>query len=218
VSYTPDDYVPISLANSAPLVFCAKNDFPADDGEQFIELLRENPRKYTYGGDGVGGTVHLAGERIFSKLGVGEHARIIPFGGAGETLKAFLGGHVDIYGGSFPPIIPHLAEGAMKCLLVTSAEHSLIAPDVTSLEDLGVPEVATPVWAGLIAPKGTPEDRIAVLGEAFSKAAQTEEYRDYMHQLGTEAVGSSAAEFGEYLRAEYDAMAAVVNDLGLAKQ
>jgi hypothetical protein len=39
-----------------------------------------------------------------------------------------------------------------------------------------------------------------------------------MHQLGTEAVGSSAAEFGEYLRAEYDAMAAVVNDLGLAKQ
>ena len=170
VPYKPDDYVPITLANSAPLVFCVKPDFPARDGKEFIELLRKNPGKYTYGGDGIGGTVHLAGERIFTKLGVSGNARIIPFNSAGETLQNFLGGHVDIYGGSFPPIMPHLKDKAMRCVLVTSAERSFVAPDVTALADLGIAGEATPVWGGLIAPKGTPADRIAVLEKAFSRS------------------------------------------------
>lgn len=218
VPYGPNDYVAISLSNSAPLVFCVKPDFPAKDGKEFIELLRKNPGKYTYGGDGVGGTVHLAGERIFSKLGISGRARIIPFTSAGETLKNFLGGHVDIYGGSFPPIMGHLKEKTMRCVLVTSAQRSFVAPDVTALTDLGIPAEATPVWAGLIAPKGTPAQRIAVLEKAFSEAARTQEYRDYMRTLGTEAVGSTAAEFKAYLDAEYKAMAQIVKNLGLVKK
>ncbi len=218
VPYKPDDYVPITLANSAPLVFCVKPDFPARDGKEFIELLRKNPGKYTYGGDGIGGTVHLAGERIFTKLGVSGNARIIPFNSAGETLQNFLGGHVDIYGGSFPPIMPHLKDKAMRCVLVTSAERSFVAPDVTALVDLGIPGEATPVWGGLIAPKGTPADRIAVLEKAFSDAARSQEYRDYMRGLGTEAVGSSAGQFKIFLDAEYSAMAQVVKNLGLVKK
>ena len=134
--------------------------------------------------------MHLAGERIFTKLGVSGNARIIPFNSAGETLKNFLGGHVDIYGGSFPPIMPYLKDKSMRCVLVTSAERSFVAPDVMALTDFGIAAEATPVWGGLIAPKGTPPERIAVLEKAFSEAARSQEYRDYMRTLGTEAVGS----------------------------
>ena len=218
VPYGPDDYVPISLSNSAPLVFCVKPDFPAKDGKEFIELLRKNPGKYTYGGDGIGGTVHLAGERIFTKLGVSGNARIIPFNSAGETLQNFLGGHVDIYGGSFPPIMPYLKDKSMRCVLVTSAERSFVAPDVMALTDFGIAAEATPVWGGLIAPKGTPPERIAVLEKAFSEAARSQEYRDYMRQLGTDAVGSNAAQFKEMLDTEYKAMDQVVKNLGLVRK
>jgi tripartite-type tricarboxylate transporter receptor subunit TctC len=191
VPYTSADYVPVSLSNSAPLVMCANKNFPAKDGKEFIAYLKEHPNKVTYGGDGIGGTVQLAVERIFHPLGV--KARLVPFQSAGETLKAFLGEQIDIYGGSFPPILPFLKEGSMKCLLLTSAERHFLVPEVMGTKDLGLRDVNTLVWAGVIAPKGTPADRIAILEKAFANAAKTQAYKDRMAQLGTNADGSTAA-------------------------
>lgn len=215
VPYKSDDYIPVSLSNSAPLVFCAKKDFPANNGKEFIDYLKANPNKVTYGGDGVGGTVQLAGERIFSPLGA--KARLIPFQSAGETLKNFLGDHIMIYGGSFPPILSHLKEGTMKCLLVTSAERHFFVPDVMGTKDLGLPGAGTTVWAGVIAPKGTPADRIAVLEKAFANAAKSKTYKDRMAQLGTNADGSNAAEFKKLIDDESEAMKKVIDQLGLKK-
>src|SRR5687767_12518616 len=81
VPYTLEDYLPITqLTGGTPFVFCAKLDFPAAGGKEFVELLRANPGKYTYGNDGVAGSVQLAAERAFGKLGV--RMRPVPFGGA----------------------------------------------------------------------------------------------------------------------------------------
>jgi tripartite-type tricarboxylate transporter receptor subunit TctC len=214
VPYTEKDYVPVSLSNIAPLVLCTKPDFPASDGKQFVEELKRNPGKYTYGGDGAGGTVQLAAESVFRPLGI--HARLIPFQSAGETLQNFLGGHVMIYGGSFPPIITYLKEGRMKCLLVTSAKRSPFAPDVSSTSDVGVPQADVSVWAGLIAPKGIPADRLALLEKAFGEGARTEKYRNFMAGLWTSAEGSTGADFQKLLAGETAAMKQVVAQLGLA--
>lgn len=216
VPYASDAYVAVSLSNSAPLVHCAKPDFPAKNGKEFIDYLKANPGKVTYGGDGVGGTVHLASEQIFQPLGA--KARLIPFQSAGETLQNFLGGHIDIYGGSFPPILTHLKEGRMKCLLVTAADRHFIAPDVFGTKDLGLPAVGTIVWAGLIAPKGTPADRITVLEKAFGEAARSPRYKEAMEKLGTKAEGSTAAEFKKLLDDKSAAMKQVVTALGLLKK
>lgn len=215
VPYQSDDYVPVTLSNSAPLVFCAKKDFPANNGKEFIEYLRANPNKVTYGGDGVGGTVHLASQRIFVPLGV--TARFVPFQSAGETLKNFLGDHVTIYGGSFPPILSHLKEGTMKCLLVTSTERHFFVPDVMAGKDLGLNDAGTLVWAGLIAPKGTPGDRIAILEKAFGEAARSKSYVDKLALLGTKADGSTAAEYRKLIETESAGMKAVIDRLGLKK-
>jgi tripartite-type tricarboxylate transporter receptor subunit TctC len=215
VPYTSEDYIPVSLSNSAPLVFCGKKDFPANNGKEFIDYLKANPSKVTYGGDGVGGTVHLAAERIFTPLGV--KARLVPFQSAGETLKNFLGEHIDIYGGSFPPILPYLKEGSMKCLLLTSAERHFLVPEVMATKDLGLRDINTLVWAGVIAPKGTPPDRIAFLEKAFATAARSQTYKERMAQLGTKADGSTAAEFKKLIDDESAGMKAIIQQLGLKK-
>lgn len=216
VPYTPDDYTPISQVMAHTLVFCARPEFPAATGKEFIETLRKSPGKFTYGNDGVGGTVHLAGERIFRVLGV--QLRPVPFGGAGETLRAALGGHVDIYGGSIPPILPHVKAGKAKCLLVTSRERAEVLPETASVTDVGAPQAATVSWRGIIAPKGLPADRLAILERAFRQAVQSEKFREFAVKEGGKAVGSTAAEFGELIRAEYQAFAQIVKDLGLGKQ
>jgi len=216
VQYTLDDYVPIVQITAAPIVFCTKPDFPANNGKEFIEALRKNPGKLTYGNDGVGGTVQLSGERIFRTQGV--QLRPVPFGGAGETLKAFLGGHVDIYGGSIPPILPHVKAGKAKCLLLTSRERSDALPQAASLSDLGASQAATVLWRGIIGPKGLPAERVAILEKAFRQGTQAPKFQEFAAKQGELAVGSSAAAFTELIRSEYQAFAQIVKDLGLGRK
>jgi len=214
--YTPNDYVTLTLADSAPTIFCTKKDFPANTGKEFIDYLKANPGKFTYGNDGVGGTLHLAAERIFSKVGV--KARPVPFAGAAETLKNFLGGHIDIYAGSMTPILPYLKDNTAKCLLVTTAKRVESIPQAASLTDIGVPEAQTVLWHGLIAPKGVPADRLAILENAFRQAARSDRFRQYMETRGIDVEASSGAEFRKLIDSEYAAMGEVMKTLGLAKQ
>jgi tripartite-type tricarboxylate transporter receptor subunit TctC len=214
--YSPNDYATLTLADSAATIFCTKPDFPANTGQEFIEQLKKSSGKYTYGNDGVGGTLHLAAERIFSK--VGAKARPVPFGGAGETLKSFLGGHIDIYAGSITPILPYVKDGSAKCLLVTTAKRVDAVPQAASLTDIGVPETQTVLWHGLIAPKGIPADRMALLEKTFRDAARSDKFRQYMQSRGIEIEASSAADFRKLIDTEYVAMGEVMKSLGLAKQ
>jgi len=214
--YAPSDYAAITLSTWAPTVLCVKAAFPAKDGKEFIEQLRKNPEKYTYGNDGVGGTLHLATERIFMKLGA--KARAVPFNGAGETLKAFLGDHIDIYGGSIAPVQPYLKDGSAKCLIVSAPERNAGVPGASSLTDLGIPEESTVLWRGVIAAKALPADRMAVLQKAFAEAAQSEKFRKFMESRGEEAKGTSSAEFRKLIDTEYDAIGKVMASIGLAKK
>ena len=68
VPYTPSDYIPVIQLSTAPYIFCVRPDFPANDGKSFMEELRKNPKKYTYGTDGLGGPAQLATERIFRRV------------------------------------------------------------------------------------------------------------------------------------------------------
>ena len=131
VPYTLDSYTPIIQVGSGSYVLCTAPDFPAANAKELIANLKQNPGKYTYGNDGVGNTMQLAAERIFRHFDV--KARPVPFGGAGETARNFLGGHVDFYGGSLPPILPHVAAGKAKCLMLTSAADNPAMPGASGL-------------------------------------------------------------------------------------
>ena len=217
VGYTLEDYTPVTqLTGGTPFVFCVKPDFPAANGKEFIELLRKNPDKFNYGNDGVAGGVQLAAERAFGRLGV--KARPVPFGGAGETVKNFLGGHVDIYGGTIPTILEHVRAGQAKCLLVTAAERTPVLPDTMSLGDLGIADTASELWRGIIAPKGLAADRRAALEKAFHEATQQRKFLDFEASRGESAIGGPGAEFGKIIKAEYEANAEIIKRLGLGKK
>ena len=216
VPYTLQDFVAISLADTAPSVLCTKPDFPANSGKEFLEAIRASPNKYTYGNDGVGGQLHLSTERIFARFGI--KARPVPFGGAGETLKNFLGGHVDIYAGSIPPVVPHVKAGTAKCLLLTSREKNAAVPQAVSLTELGIPDTATYLWHGIVGPKGIPPDRIAILEKAFIQAAKSDKFRQSMEARGVTVEGAGAAEFRKLIDTEFKAMGELATALGMAKK
>ncbi len=213
--YSPTDYVPVSLIDTVPTVLCVKAEFPASNAKELIEHMRSNPGKYTYGNDGVGAIIQLSFERIFLKMGV--KARPVPFGGAGETLKNYLGGHVNIYGGAITTILPYVKDGTTKCLLLTGPDRVASLPQASSLTELGIPEASTLTWHGVVAPKGLAPDRLALLEQTFQQAARSAKFREYMETRDLKVVASSGIEFRKLIDSEYVAMGQVIKAIGLGK-
>ena len=216
VPYTPNDYVPIIQLTSAPYVMCVHPEFPASEGKSFIEELRKNPDKYTYGDDGAGGPGQLATERIFRAMNV--RARDIPFKGAGETLVSFLGHHIDIYVGSVPPILQHAQAGNAKCVLLTSAERIAALPSASSLRDLGIPNEELILWRAVLAPKGTPPAKVAELEAVFEKAANEPATRKFLDDAGEQLLIRKGPALRQYIDKEYDALGKLVKALNLSPQ
>jgi tripartite-type tricarboxylate transporter receptor subunit TctC len=216
VPYTHEDYTPILMLSWSSYVLCASPAFPAETAEEMVAHLKSRPNAYTYGNDGVGGTMQLAAERIFRALGV--QVRPVPFGGAGETLKNFLGDHVDFYGGSIPPVLPHAKAGKAKCLLVTSAERNAALPSAAGLADLGIPETATVLWRAIIGPKGMPPDTVAIVEKAFRQAAQSEKFRTFLAQQGEELKLAGPDELKQIIVAEDTALGEVAAALKQAEK
>ena len=216
VPYTLADYIPVLQVSSAPYVMCVHPEFPASDGKALIAELQKNKDKYTYGNDGLGGPGHLGTARILRATNAS--ARDVPFKGAGETLQNFLGHHVDIYVGSIPPILPHLQAGKAKCLLVTSAERVAALPNAASLADIGIPNEETILWRAMIAPKGTPPERIAALESAFEKAANAPAAKKFLEDAGEQTAIKKGAALKRYIDAEHEAMAKLAKALNLAPQ
>ena len=216
VPYTPNDYVPIIQLTSAPYVMCVHPEFPASEGKSFIEELRKNPDKYTYGDDGLGGPGQLATERILRAMKV--RARDVPFKGAGETLVAFLGGHIDIYVGSVPPILQHAQQGKAKCVLLTSADRIAALPSASGLRDLGIPDEETILWRAVLAPKGTPPAKVAELEAVFEKAANAPATRKFLDDAGEQLLIRKGPALRQYIDKEYDALGKLAKALNLAPQ
>ncbi len=214
VPYSPNDYVPVIQMSSAPYVMCVHPEFPATDGGALIAEIKKNADKYTYGHDGAGGPGHLGTARILRALHAS--ARDIPFKGAGDTLTAFLGKHIDIYVGSIPPIREHERSGKAKCLLVTSADRIAALPNAWALRDLGIPNEETILWRALITPKGTPAARIAKLESAFEKAANSPTARKFLEDAGEQVAIKKGVALRKAIDDEYAAMGIVAKSLNLS--
>lgn len=213
VTYKPDDYIPVVSLSSAPFTLCVKPDFPANNGKELIDHLRANPGKVTYGTDGLGGPAHLGVARVLSATNT--TAQDVPFKGAGETITAFLGGHIDIYVGSVPPVIQHVKGGKAKCILVTSAERIPALPNTSSLKEIGLPDEETILWRAVLAPKGTPPARIAQLEAAFEKAGNTPATKKFLEDSGEVLLVRRGPALRQFIDKEYAAFAKVTQTLGM---
>jgi tripartite-type tricarboxylate transporter receptor subunit TctC len=212
-SYTPADYQIVAMTTEAPGVLCVQPGFPAKNAEEFLAELRNNPDKYTYGADGVGGFVQFATGRVFEAAGVRQ--RIIPYSGADQTVTAFISGTIDIYGGAIATILPFVAEGKAKCLLVTSSRRYAVLPEVQSLADVNLSQAQTLLWRGIIAPRDLPADRLEKLRDAFAKAALNPEFKMIAERRGEETWNISPDEAAKYVQNEYTQMERLAKQLRL---
>ena len=213
VPYTPNDYIPVIQLSTAPYIFCVHPDFPANDGKSFIEEVRKNPKKYTYGTDGLGGPAQLATERIFRAQNV--QAVDVPYKGAGETIIGFLSNQIDIYVGSIPPVIQHANIGKAKCLLVSSVNRNAQFPNASSLKDIGLAKEETLLWRIILAPKGTKPERLGQIVSAYSQAMKEPDTLRYLDEVGESSAVLTGKELQDKLNQEYAAFSLIAKSLNM---
>jgi tripartite-type tricarboxylate transporter receptor subunit TctC len=180
-----------------------------------MEELRKNPKKYTYGTDGLGGPAQLAAERIFRTQNI--QTVDVPYKGAGETIIGFLSNQIDIYVGSIPPVIQHANVGKAKCLLVSSVNRNAQFPNASSLKDLGLAKEETLLWRVILAPKDTKPERINQIVQAYSKAMKEPDTLRYLDEAGESSAVLTGKELQDKLTQEYAAFSQIVKSLNLAK-
>jgi tripartite-type tricarboxylate transporter receptor subunit TctC len=214
--YTLDDFEPMFIVGHAPFTICVRPDHPARSAQDLIGMIRARPAEsVSYGNEGVGGTMHLAAERLFRRLDL--RVQAVPFQGASQTLNAFMGGHIDLYGGSVAVVMNTARAGQARCLLLTSAEDHPAFPQASGLRALGIPEEETTIWWGMVAPRGVPADRLAALRAAFREAGASERFRQLLESQGVTARWQEGEEMGRAMRLEYEELGRVAQSIGLQR-
>jgi tripartite-type tricarboxylate transporter receptor subunit TctC len=215
VRYTLDQLEPLFVVGHVGFTLCVRRDSPIQDAAALLAAMRAAPGRFTYGTDGVGGNMHLAAERAFRRLGV--EATMVPFQGAAQTLTAFTGGHIDLYGGSIAVAMPAIRDGRARCLILTQREPHPAVPGGTGLAALGIPEEETLIWWGMLAPRGLSPERRAALLAAFEAAWRSERFQRQLALSGVVPEWRGPDAMARLIAEESAALGRVVQQLGIER-
>ncbi|MBS0338161.1 MAG: tripartite tricarboxylate transporter substrate binding protein [Proteobacteria bacterium] len=211
--YDPErDLSTISLMAYAPQILVVSPSVPVSSFKEFLEYLRANPGRLSYGSAGSGSASHLTMELLKSDAKV--FAVHIPYRGFPQAVTDMLGGNIQAMFAIAPILLPHIKSGKMRGLAVTAAKRSEQAPEIPSVAELGFPQLESLSWIGLLAPAKTPQDIVDRLAAETQRALREPEARKILSRQAFEVVASSPAEFRKFQHAEVEKWGKVIRATG----
>ena len=211
-AFTVDQFAPIALISADPTILVAPADKPWKTAKDFIEDAKKRPGQISFSSSGVYGTLHMAMELLSHAAGV--KLRHVPYGGAGPALTAILGGHVDALASGPAVVLPHIKSGKLRALAGWGDKRVAALPEVPTFRELGYADAEFYIWAGLFAPKGTPEPVLAKLRDTLRAAVAEPEFKSAMNKLETPIAFKQGAEFQKFFDADAKRLAEGVRKVG----
>jgi tripartite-type tricarboxylate transporter receptor subunit TctC len=214
VPYDPiKDFAPISLVAASPNIVVVNPSVPAKTLSELVQLIRDNPGKYSFAGPGVGSTPHLGGELF--RLAFGLDLVHVPFAGAGPAVQATVGGHTPIAFTALPSSLSAIQAGQLRALGIAAPKRSASMPDVPTFAEQGIKDQDAETLTGIVAPAGTPKEIVDLLYREIAKAVAQPEVKERLTTLGFDPVANTPDEFGARIRLEIDKWGKVVRDAKL---
>lgn len=214
VPYDPiTDFAPVTLVAASPNIVVVNPQVPAKTLPELIQLIKDNPGKYSFAGPGVGSTPHLGGElfRLAFKLDLVH----VPFTGAGPAVQATVGGHTPIAFTALPSSIAAVQAGQLRALGVAASERAASLPDVPTYAEQGVKDQDGDTLTGLVAPAGTPKEIVDLLYREIAKIVAEPDVKERLTALGFKPVANTPEQYGERIKLEIDKWGKVVHDAKL---
>ena len=211
-AFTVDQFAPIALISADPTVLVVPADKPWKSARDFIEDAKNRPGQISFSSSGIYGTLHMAMELLSHAAGI--KLRHVPHAGAGPALTAILGGHVDALASGPAVVLPHIKAGKLRALAGWGDKRVAALPDVPTFKELGYPDAEFYIWAGLFAPKATPEGVLTRLRSAVRDAVNDPDFKAAMDKLETPIAFKQGEEFQRFFDADARRLADGVRKVG----
>ena len=203
------DFTPIIHVGNAPSIMLVPNSSPAKTVKEWIELARKNPGKLNYASSGNGTIVHLTTELFKTQAGL--FILHIPYKGTALAIPDLITGNLDVLFDSLPTGLPHVREGRLRALGVTSGKRTPLAPDLPAIAEV-LPGFESNTWFGLYGPKGLPADIQVKINTAMNLALADADIKDRLARLGIEPVGGTSPQFAAMATADKDKWKRIITD------
>ena len=207
------DFAPVTLAVTAPNLLLVHPSFPATSVKALIALAKAKPGEYNYAAGSIGAASHLSGE-LFKSMAGADIVRV-PFRGTAPALNALLGGQVQMMFAGAGSAVPHVLSGRLRALAVTSAQPSVLFPDLPTIASSGLPGYELETNTGMFAPAATPVAIINRLQAEIARALHQPEVKQRLAAAGIEPVANTPAEFTAKVKAEIARLGKVVKEAGI---
>ncbi|MGH8701364.1 MAG: tripartite tricarboxylate transporter substrate binding protein [Burkholderiales bacterium] len=211
-AYSLDQFAPIALISADPTILVTHPSLPVKTLKELVALAKSKPGQLTFSSSGIYGALHMPMEMFLhaTKLKM----RHVPTPGGGPALTALLGGHVELTAGGPAAISGHVRSGKIRPIVSWGAERHASYPNVPTFKELGYPDVEYYIWAGMFAPKGTPDAVMKLLRDAARRAVQEPEFKNAMTKVDSLVQYKDAPEFQQYWEADAKRLAALVKVVG----
>jgi tripartite-type tricarboxylate transporter receptor subunit TctC len=187
---------------------------PAKNLQELVALLKANPGKHQYATPGVGSPPHLEGEWIY-KITYGLDVVHVPFQGAAPAVTSTIAGHTSIIHMTTPALTPHVKDGKLRPIAVTSSKRSSALPDVPTLAESGLPGIEAEFIMLVVAPTATPKHVIELLNGQIVKILKLPDVKERLATLGFDPVGSTPDELAAKIKSETDKWSKVVRQTNI---
>jgi len=215
IKYDPRDFVSVGMLAETPNFLVVNHQFPGKTLQDFIGYAKANPQKVKVGNAGFGANSHLT--CLYLEHLAGVKLTHVAYRGTALAMQDLLSGQIDGICDAAPNVVPHMAAGTIRGLVVAQPTRVAAVPDVPSAPEAGLPNFNVAGWTAIVAPPKTPKSVVAKANAALNAALMDADVRKKIEQVG--AVPPPAAHMTPewmdgFLRQEVEQWGRVVHAAG----
>ena len=214
-AYALDQFMPIALISADPTLLVVHPSLPVKSLKELVALARSKPGQMSFSSSGIYGALHMPMEMFLhaAKLKM----RHVPTTGGGPAITALLGGHVEMTAGGPAAISGHVKAGKMRPIVSWGGKRHEAYPEIPTFKELGY-DIEYYIWAGMFAPRGTPEAVMKVLRDAARRTVEDPDFRKTMANVNSPIQYMDAPDFAKYWEADGKRLAALVKIVGKVEE
>jgi tripartite-type tricarboxylate transporter receptor subunit TctC len=214
IAYDPlKDLQAITLIARVPEMLVVASNVPARNMSELVALAKAEPGKLNFASSGPGSLPHLAGEllKLTAKIDIVH----VPYRGAAPAINDLLGHQVQMVFLDLPVLLPHIRSGALRAIAIGAHERAPAAMEVPTTAEVGMPDLQTENWYGMVAPAGTPAAIVKALNRIATEAIGDPAVKEKLVSQGATLIADSPEQFHQFLDTEIAKWAKVIKDAGI---
>jgi tripartite-type tricarboxylate transporter receptor subunit TctC len=205
------DFAPVTQLASSPSMVVVHPSFPVKSMTELVRLARAKPGAVHYGSGGIGTPTFVAGELF--KLQSGVDLMHVPYKSGGEAIIGVVTGEVPLYFSPLATALPHVQQGRLRGLAVTTLKRLPQLPQYPTVAESGYPAFQAGNWYGVLVPAKTPKEAIGTIRNAAIRGMNDSAANKRMVDLGYVIIGDQPEEFAAHIRSEIASLAKILKGL-----